>query len=106
MKILAVEDHPSLTRSLQRRGVTVVTTIAEAKEALAADPPDVVLLDHNLPDGLGSGLLPSIPEGVKVYLTGAVFPFDGAYPPGLRYLGKEGYQSASIRSLLAGEEPL
>ncbi len=36
------------------------TTLAAAREALASDPPDVVLLDHRLPDGLGVDALPEL----------------------------------------------
>jgi ActR/RegA family two-component response regulator len=57
--VLIVEDDPftaiRLHRLLVSRGVTQVvlaTTVAEALELLEA-PPNWVILDMNLPDGLG-----------------------------------------------------
>lgn len=45
---------------LTRRGRSVVataSTLAEARQCLAADLPTHVILDQNLPDGLGTDLL-------------------------------------------------
>lgn len=55
-----VEDDPAIAHSvkeyLEQRDflVTVWATIEEAKEAVKADPPQIVLLDRNMPDGQGS----------------------------------------------------
>jgi DNA-binding NtrC family response regulator len=61
--LLIVEDEPILARNLSqafsRRGFEVRTagTAAEAAQAVAAVPPDVVLLDLRLPDGSGLDVL-------------------------------------------------
>jgi len=58
---LVVEDHPTLrvhlAQQLEELGWSTRTasTAAEADETLARDPrPDLVLVDQNLPDGLGA----------------------------------------------------
>ncbi len=61
MRILVIEDEPQLaghvTRALTRRGHTVTARHdgAEGLQAALADPPDLIVLDLNLPtlDGLG-----------------------------------------------------
>jgi DNA-binding response OmpR family regulator len=61
--ILIVEDDARLrsilARALERTGHSVqpVGTLAEARAALAAAAPDVLLLDIDLPDGSGWELL-------------------------------------------------
>jgi len=65
-RLLIVEDDPSsrsaLRMLLSREGWDVATsvTIAEARQAIAAGAPDVVLLDLMLPDGDGSQILSAI----------------------------------------------
>ncbi|MBS0235304.1 MAG: response regulator transcription factor [Proteobacteria bacterium] len=60
MKLLIVEDHPiviSGCRALfsQNANVTIseARTAAEARSILAHEPPDVTIIDINLPDGSG-----------------------------------------------------
>jgi DNA-binding NtrC family response regulator len=43
----------------------VVNTIFEAKIAITADPPDIIILDNTLPDGNGTDLLPFIETNSK-----------------------------------------
>ena len=63
MKILIVEDQQRLGQFLERGlkeqsyTVTWLRTCAEARDALADSPYDVILLDLTLPDGDGIGLL-------------------------------------------------
>jgi DNA-binding response OmpR family regulator len=62
-RVLVVEDEPQLRmiirRNLERRGVAVreARTAAEALEALASEPTDLLLLDINLPDRSGWDVL-------------------------------------------------
>jgi len=70
MNIFLLEDHPevveSMTRALELRGHTVwwIQTVTEAKAVLnkpqAHHPAkwDLAILDLNLPDGLGTELIP------------------------------------------------
>ncbi len=61
IRVLIVDDHEILTSSLalvldSQPGVTTVGvagTLARAKAMMATTAPDVVLLDHRLPDGDG-----------------------------------------------------
>ena len=64
LNILVIEDDPAHARIVERafekienRHVTMVTTIAAAREQLAAKPFDVILSDLILPDGRGVELL-------------------------------------------------
>jgi DNA-binding NtrC family response regulator len=63
LNILVVDDETLLRRqlaaNLERFGAEVVTAdcLAAARQRLAAEPFDFVLLDVNLPDGLGTDLL-------------------------------------------------
>ena len=58
-RILVVEDERAISEPLEkllaREGfaVTVAATVADALAEFAADPPDLILLDLNLPDGDG-----------------------------------------------------
>jgi DNA-binding response OmpR family regulator len=62
-KILLVEDEPQLqrvlARTLEQMGYRVATaeTEATAVEAVLLEQPDVLVLDNNLPDGTGWGVL-------------------------------------------------
>ena len=57
MEIFYVEDDEDIARSVRQYlvqndyCVSVYPTIQEAKEALTADRPSLVLLDWNMPDG-------------------------------------------------------
>jgi DNA-binding response OmpR family regulator len=61
--VLLVEDEQSLrmiiARNLEERGyrLTAVASVCEAIEQLQAAPPDVIVLDVNLPDGTGWEIL-------------------------------------------------
>lgn len=63
MRLLLVEDThdvaDAIAASFMRRGdaIDCVTTLAEARDSLAVQDYDVVILDINLPDGVGSDLL-------------------------------------------------
>jgi DNA-binding response OmpR family regulator len=71
-KILYVEDNPDLlhlTReTLERRNyaVTTAATLAEAREQVALAPPDIILLDNNLPDGMGIDFLRELRKTSKI----------------------------------------
>jgi DNA-binding response OmpR family regulator len=71
-KILYVEDNPDLlhlTREmLERRGyaVTTAATLAEAREQMAGAPPDIILLDNNLSDGMGIDFLRELRKTSKI----------------------------------------
>ncbi len=61
--ILLVEDEERLqhvlARALEQSGyiVRTVSTVSEAVEAAVSEMPDVLVLDVNLPDGTGRGVL-------------------------------------------------
>lgn len=63
VKILIVDDEPDicyfLTDNFSRRGfaTSFANTIRDAEEQLAANPPDILLLDNHLPDGKGVDML-------------------------------------------------
>jgi len=68
-RALVVDDDLSFMMAVaelvQREGFAVDTagTLAEARQHLASDPPDVVLVDLKLPDGGGLELLADLPAG-------------------------------------------
>jgi DNA-binding NarL/FixJ family response regulator len=80
-RVLIVDDHEVLAASLaqvldQEPDLTVVGaagTLAKARALLATETPDVVLLDHRMPDGDGveaiPGLLALRPQASIVVLT-------------------------------------
>jgi CheY-like chemotaxis protein len=86
--LLAVEDEPRnaalLEAILGRAGyrLHVATGVTEAREFLADETPDLVLLDRHLPDGDGLDLIPEIRGsarlgGVPILLVSAsVLPRD------------------------------
>jgi len=75
-RALIVDDDPEiakvLTELVEREGfaVTSASTLARAREEIAATVPDIVLVDIHLPDGSGlellEGLGPSAPEVVLI----------------------------------------
>jgi DNA-binding NtrC family response regulator len=81
--ILIVEDDAHLrsilARVLERRGhvARVAGTVAEAREALEADRPDVLLLDIDLPDDTGWELL----RGDAADLAAATIVMSAGQPP-------------------------
>jgi len=68
-RLLLVEDSASLAETyrayIASLGVEVemAGTLAEARAAVEAAPPDIVLLDIRLPDGDGLELLDTLPDG-------------------------------------------
>lgn len=74
-----MEDDPDIARTvkeyLKEKGfqVTVFTTLAQAKQALAARVPALVLLDYTMPDGRGDSLCRWIRSNLKdlpvIFLT-------------------------------------
>jgi DNA-binding NarL/FixJ family response regulator len=82
-RILIVDDHDMFADSLRMalsaqpdfEVVGTASTLARAKRLVATTAPDVVLLDHRLPDGLGvdsiSDLKAIRPEAQVVVLTAA-----------------------------------
>ena len=85
-RVLVADDDPSvrrvLERALEREGYEVATASngAEALEAVAAAPPDLVVTDINMPDVDGIELLINLIErgGIKVIAIsgGGLFPKD------------------------------
>jgi two-component system, NtrC family, response regulator AtoC len=73
---LIVDDDPEILQVLgefvEREGFTVtsVATLKEAREEIAARPPDIVLVDIHLPDGSGLDLLdaPELSAGPEIVL--------------------------------------
>ncbi len=80
-RLLVVEDDHALNEMLALEfrdrgfGVEQARTLSEARAEISSAPPDVVLLDQHLPDGLGMSLLETIvtqePELAVVMMTGA-----------------------------------
>lgn len=74
MDVLVVEDAPEYSQlvstTLKEAGhrVRTATTIAEAEQALASIPPDLVVLDLTLPDGDGLDLCQTIREQSSAYI--------------------------------------
>ncbi len=68
IRVLVVDDHhmvaASVAMALEQQPdievVGTVGTIAAALAFVASDPPDVLLLDHRLPDGLGVEEIPRL----------------------------------------------
>lgn len=82
-RLLIVDDHDMFAESLRlalsaENGLEIVgtaSTLADARRRVAASRPDVVLLDHRLPDGLGVEAIGELkglhPDVQVVVLTGA-----------------------------------
>lgn len=76
-QILLLEDDTALGRGIQlalqgqEAQVTLVNTLAQAREALGKGRFDLLLLDVNLPDGSGLGLLREVRGQVPVILLTA-----------------------------------
>src|SRR5437667_8879202 len=76
---LIVEDEPNtisaMAELVQREGFTASTasTLAEARTRLEEQPPDVILVDLQLPDGQGLELLKELDAGRRpdvILITG------------------------------------
>ena len=67
-KIIVVEDEPIVRRNLEEQlrarkyDVAAAGTLAKAREYLAKDNFDLILLDVRLPDGSGTELLKELQE--------------------------------------------
>ena len=93
-RILIIDDETDLCLLLkeyfQRKkyDVTVSHTLKEGKDFLAADTPDILVLDNNLPDGLG---WPEAPEmalnfpGTYIVLISAFHPARPEMPGNAKY---------------------
>ena len=70
--VLLVEDEDAIAepfgRSLEREGFETrrAATIAQARAAVAGEPPDIVLLDLTLPDGDGREFARELHEGLRL----------------------------------------
>ncbi len=83
VRLLIVDDHDMFAESLRlalsaEDDISVVDTassLAQARSLIVADAPDVVLLDHRLPDGLGVDSIAELkalrPSAKIVVLTAA-----------------------------------
>ena len=77
VRVLIVEDHEVLSTSLAMvldaepdlHTVGKARTLADARRAVASSTPDVVLLDHQLPDGDGVASI----EGLRALSEGTAF---------------------------------
>lgn len=82
--VLIVDDCPHLGRELLQltssvaSSVTLCTSLAQARDALAQCLPQIVLLDHALPDGTALDILDELnalrPKPIVVGLSGSVSP--------------------------------
>jgi DNA-binding NarL/FixJ family response regulator len=83
IRVLIVEDHQMVAEALAASlagepditVVGVVGTAAAARERARSSAPDVILMDHLLPDGLGTRLVPQIrsqrPSTRVILVTGS-----------------------------------
>ncbi len=95
MRVLWVENHAAFVRVAGRQflaghDLTVVPSLALAREALAVGGFDVVLLDYDLDDGKGENLIPFIRQLVRTPAVVAV----SAHEEGNRLLRAAGADAA------------
>lgn len=85
MRRVAVIEDSADVRSLVLLQITTsgslslawsAATVAEARDLLVADPPDVVLLDLILPDGSGFEVVDAIPVDVPWWLFTGIYDAD------------------------------
>ncbi len=71
-RVLIVEDSAPLAKTLvsvlqpRANATTVAATVAEAREAIQREPPDVLFLDFALPDGNGFEVLETVAEASRM----------------------------------------
>jgi len=94
LQILIVDDEPAHAEAVQRAlqsipgtHVAFASTLAACREAIAAQPPDLALVDLNLPDGRAVELLTSPPE-------------EGAFPVVL--MTSHGNEQIAVEAMKAG----
>ena len=119
--ILLVEDNEQIMRGnermLARRGYAVAAalTLGEARQAIGAQMPDLIVLDIMLPDGSGLDFMGEIRQSSKVpilLLTGLTTPEDvvrGLTAGGDDYLAKPydfGVLMARVEALLRRAEQI
>src|SRR3990172_2778763 len=78
-----------LAEAVQREGfsVSTATTLAQAREELAREEPDALLIDLQLPDGSGLDLVP---------------PAEGRLPPGVIFITGHGSVDLAVEALRLG----
>jgi DNA-binding response OmpR family regulator len=90
-RILLLEDDPSVAEALGYlfdalgHEVRITATVREARQLVVEHPPDLVVSDEGLADGLGSEFLTWVAarSGVaRLLLTGGRFQEIGPLPPG------------------------
>lgn len=117
VKVLVLEDSPPVARALTRmleaddHHTTVVGTLADARETLAAETFDMVLLDRQLPDGESDPLVAEIraldekrcTSTLVVPITAAVSPAarDALMALGVRTVLEKPFRLDALRAILA-----
>jgi two-component system KDP operon response regulator KdpE len=120
LRILALDDDPvnlSLIRAVLSRAnnpeiraasLREATTIAEARQILEHEPIDIILLDVQLPDGLGLDLATEFRRGghddtAIVALTASVLPADqqAALDAGCDAFLAKPYPAATLVSIIS-----
>lgn len=121
IRVLLVDDHKMFAQTLFRvlsdeadiEVIGIAGSVAEGRELASRRPPDVVLMDYRLPDGLGTDaariLREDRPETKVVMLTG--FPEDTVLISAIEagcsgYIAKNGPVEeaiAAVRAAAAGE---
>lgn len=71
-------DRMAFQRHVEREGLPYrcrfAESLADANELLASEPFDLIVLDHNLSDGMGFELLPRVGETPVIFVTGSENP--------------------------------
>jgi DNA-binding NarL/FixJ family response regulator len=118
VRVLVVDDHQMFAESLVRllgdeAGVHVLgiaTTLADARRAVGRERPDVILLDHHLPDGRGvaavSDLRAAAPGARVVLLTGDADDevLADALAAGCSFVTKDMASTELVRALRAAQD--
>ena len=112
VKILIVDDEPDicyfLSVNLTKRGfvTNVSNTLAEAETAIRNQPPEVLLLDNHLPDGMGMDFLNEVsslhPEMKIIMITAHDSPQDRskAYLNGSSFFLAKPFTIAAINQVV------